>query len=165
LLGYGGHAAAAGLTIDESELERFRTEFCQYVSSRIPADCRAAELRIDAETSFSDLSLEMVKQMERLAPFGQANSRPVLCATGVSVVEPPRRIGGGGRHISLRLAQYGTKLRTVAFGGGDWAEPLARVDAPLAVAFQPVINNFRGRKTVELHLADWQLAGSCAGDL
>jgi single-stranded-DNA-specific exonuclease len=44
----------------------------------------------------------------------------------------------------------------VAFGGGDWETELAAVDGPLDVAFQPVINTFRGRQTVEMHLADWR---------
>ena len=97
--------------------------------------------------------------LKELAPFGQANARPMLCATDVTVAEPPRRIGGGGRHLALSLAQHGTRLRSVAFGGGDWVDPLTEANGPLAVAFKPVINNFRGRRSVELHLADWRAAG------
>ena len=44
----------------------------------------------------------------------------------------------------------------MAFGGGDWADELAAVDGPLDVAFRPVINDFRGRQSVELHLVDWR---------
>ncbi len=73
---------------------------------------------------------------------------------------PPRRMGGGGRHLSLNLVQHGTKLRSVAFGCGDWAEPLAEATEPLAFAFKPTINNFRGRRNVELLLADWRIADS-----
>jgi single-stranded-DNA-specific exonuclease len=46
----------------------------------------------------------------------------------------------------------------VAFGGSDWADELTAVDGPLDVAFRPVINNFRGRQSVELHLVDWRPA-------
>ncbi len=67
-------------------------------------------------------------------------------------------MGGGGRHLSLKLSQHGATLRAVAFGGGDWADELAEVEGPLAVAFRPVINEFRGRRNVELHVADWQAA-------
>ncbi|HUY89118.1 MAG TPA: hypothetical protein VMV10_10315, partial [Pirellulales bacterium] len=45
-----------------------------------------------------------------------------------------------------------------AFGGGEWADELAAVEGPLSIAFRPVINEFRGRRTVELHLVDWQAA-------
>jgi single-stranded-DNA-specific exonuclease len=45
----------------------------------------------------------------------------------------------------------------VAFGNGDWEQELARVDGPLSIAFRPVINNFRGRVSVEIHLDDWHV--------
>ena len=75
------------------------------------------------------------------------------------LAEPPRRIGATGRHLSLRLEQHGVALRAVAFGGGDWEQDLIDATGPLAVAFKPVINNFRGRQTVEMQLADWRRAG------
>ncbi len=164
LIRFGGHAAAAGLTIEERQLAQFREEFCAYADSEISQEDRVAELWIDAETPLSALSLSAVEQIERLAPFGHANTRPMLCATDVSLAGPPRRMGGGGRHLSLNLVQHGTKLRSVAFGCGDWAEPLAEATAPLAFAFKPTINNFRGRRNVELLLADWRIADSDGAD-
>ena len=92
-----------------------------------------------------------------MAPFGQGNRRPVFCTTHVELNQPPRRIGSSGRHLSLSLVQHGVKLRAVAFGQGDWADELAAVQQPLAVAFQPVINEYRGRRSVELHLSDWRV--------
>jgi single-stranded-DNA-specific exonuclease len=44
----------------------------------------------------------------------------------------------------------------VAFGGSEWGDALAAIDGPIDVAFRPVINDFRGRKSVELHLVDWR---------
>jgi single-stranded-DNA-specific exonuclease len=79
-----------------------------------------------------------------------------LAATGVRLAEPPKRIGGGGRHLSLRLVQHGVKLRGVAFGGGDWCVELGAASGPISLAFRPVINSFKGRRTVELHVADWR---------
>lgn len=158
LLGHGGHAAAAGLTIEESQIERFREEFCEYASAELGSTISEAELQIDAEAPFSMLTMQTVQQIEQLAPFGQGNSRPLFCTSDVKLVEPPKRIGGGGRHASMMFTQHGIKLRAVAFGQGDWADEMAEIDAPLAIAFQPVINSFRGRHSVELHLTDWQLA-------
>jgi single-stranded-DNA-specific exonuclease len=54
------------------------------------------------------------------------------------------------------LEQHGVSLRGVAFGGGDWEQDLCDASGPLAVAFKPVINSFRGRQTVEMHIADWR---------
>jgi len=160
LLAYGGHAAAAGLSIEEDNLESFRAAFCETAEAAIRTEDRVAELRIDAEAPLSAFTLKTVRQIERLAPFGQDNARPLLCASGATVAEPPRTIGTGDRHLALKLEQDGVTLRTVAFGGGDWAEDLADLDGPIDVAFRPVINQFRGRQNVELHLVDWREATS-----
>src|SRR5262249_39101539 len=106
----------------------------------------------------SSLTMKAVEQIEQLAPFGHGNARPVLCTAGVTLAEPPRPIGGNGRHLAMRVAQHGVKLRGVAFGQGERAEELVQSSGPLEVAFRPVINAFNGRRTVELHLVDWRPA-------
>jgi single-stranded-DNA-specific exonuclease len=171
LLAHGGHAAAAGLKIEEQQLDGFRGAFCEVAATQISIDQREAELFVDVEAPFSAFTLETARQLERLAPFGHGNLRPLLCTTGVTLSGPPKPLGSSGHHLSMMLSQHGVTLRTVAFGGGDWIDDLADVDGPLDVAFRPVINDFRGRQSVELHLVDWRptigdktphiTAGSC----
>jgi len=160
LASHGGHAAAAGLKIEEGRVEAFRAQFCEAVACESSSASKIAELRIDAEVPFSALTNAAVTDMERLAPFGHANPRPLLCASDVVLQEPPRRIGGGERHLALRLSQHGVAMRAVAFGGGEWADELSKISGPLAVAFRPFVNQFRGRRTVELQVSDWKPAES-----
>jgi single-stranded-DNA-specific exonuclease len=157
LVSYGGHSAAAGLKIEEQKLAAFREEFCQYAAGALAEVDRVAELWIDAEAPLSAFDLQTVQQIERLAPFGQGNVRPLLCATGVRLAEPPRRLGGSGRHLSMKIVQHGVTMRAVAFGGGDWETDLAAIDGPFSIVFQPTINDFAGRRRVELHVSDWRL--------
>ncbi len=156
LVSHGGHAAAAGLKIEERSIEDFRASFCEYVAETLSAEQRVAELRIDAETPLSALTYATVAQIESMAPFGHCNPRPLLCASGVRLKEPPKKIGGGGRHLSLVVEQHGVRLRGVAFGAGDQAEALAACTEPLDIAYRPVINTFRGQRNVEIQLADWR---------
>jgi single-stranded-DNA-specific exonuclease len=156
LASHGGHAAAAGLKIDEKQLEGFRGAFCDVAASRISQEQRVAELFIDVEAPLNAFTLQTVRQIDRLAPFGQGNSRPLLCATGATLAGEPKPLGTSGHHLSMMLAQHGVTFRAVAFGGGEWAEELAAVSGPLDVAFRPVINTFRGRQSVELQLVDWR---------
>jgi single-stranded-DNA-specific exonuclease len=156
LLAHGGHAAAAGLTIDERSVDAFRADFCDHAERHISSEERVAELFVDAETPFAALTHQTVRQIESLAPFGHGNERPILCTTGVELVEPPRRIGANGHHLALRLTQHGVAMRAVAFGGGDWEADLNGAAGPIAVAFKPVINHWRGRQMVEVQLADWK---------
>ncbi len=160
LVSHGGHAAAGGLKVEEACIDAFRQDFCDFAANSIREEDRTAELWIDSESPFSSLSLATVEQIEQLAPFGHGNTRPLLAATGVTLAEPPKRIGGGGRHLSLRLVQHGVRIRGVAFGGGDWADELTAAAGPISVAFRPVINDFKGRRTVELHMVDWRSDGT-----
>jgi single-stranded-DNA-specific exonuclease len=156
LLSHGGHVAAAGLKIEEGQFDGFRAAFCEVAAEEISDEQRVADLWIDAEAPLSAFTLQAVHQIERLAPFGEHNARPLLCTTGATLAGPPKPLGTGGRHISLRLSQHGVTFRAVAFGGGDWADDLAAVTGPIDVAFRPVVNTYQGRRNVELHLVDWR---------
>lgn len=90
------------------------------------------------------------------------NPRPVLCATGVTLCEPPKRIGGGEKHISMKLAHARSPMRCVGFGFGDDCDEIATAGVPLDVAFKPVINEFRGMSKVEIQLVDWRVSESAA---
>ncbi|NLF72504.1 MAG: single-stranded-DNA-specific exonuclease RecJ [Candidatus Anammoximicrobium sp.] len=158
LLSHGGHAAAAGLKIEESKLDAFRADFCEYVSGEMSQEDRVAEVQIDAEATLGQLTLKTVEQIEQLAPFGHSNPRPILCASGVTLAGSPRRMGNGERHLAVRVRQHGVTVRGVAFGRGEVAEELASLAAPLDVAFRPVINEFNGRRSVEMHLVDWRVS-------
>lgn len=158
LLGFGGHAAAAGLKIEESRIEAFRADFCEHAAAEIAHGDRVAEIRIDAEAPLSQLTLPTVQQIERLAPFGEGNPRPILCASGVSLAEPPKPMGNGNRHMSGRLVHHGTTMRCVAFGQSDWVDQLGQASGVIDIAYRPVINEFMGRRSVELHLVDWRPA-------
>ena len=153
------HAAAAGLTIDENQVDAFRSAFCEYFQESISEEDRMVEVVIDAETLLSQLTPQTIYQMQQLGPFGEGNPAPLLCASNVDVVTgSAKRMGGGERHLSVKVSQYGKTLRAVAFGQGDWAEELDQVEGPIDVVFKPVINEFRGQRNVELHLEDWKPA-------
>jgi single-stranded-DNA-specific exonuclease len=156
LQSYGGHQAAAGLRIDAGGIDAFREAFGEYASGHhvvTPADL---ELQIDAEIRLADLTLRAVNELDRLGPFGRSNPRPVFASSKVELVEPPKKMGEGERHLSLRVRHYGRVLRAVAFGRGEWAEAITAVGGPISISFAPSINRFRGQENVELQLLDWQ---------
>ena len=162
LVGHGGHAAAAGLRIEDDNIDAFREAFCEYVAGELTEENRTAEVHIDAEAPFSQLTLQTVEQIETLAPFGQGNPRPVLCCSDIELPVPPKTMGGGDRHLNAQLRHGQVTLRAVAFGKGEWADALAKHNGPVEIAYRPVINEFRGRRNVEIHLVDWRPARSLA---
>lgn len=157
LLTFGGHQAAAGLRIEADRLDEFREQFCEYVADNHEVEQRALDLHIDAEVRLADLTHRAVTDLDRLGPFGEGNPRPLLASTNVELAEPPRKMGGGDRHLSIRVRQYGRVMRGVSFGNGDWADEMAAVNGPISICYKPSINRFRGRENVEFQLVDWQV--------
>jgi single-stranded-DNA-specific exonuclease len=156
---WGGHRAAAGLRIRDENIDGFREAFIQCIAeSTRPADFERP-LEIDMEVPLAHLSLGTVEELEKLAPFGMGNSRPVFCSTGVRLAEAPTRMGNGERHLALKLRQHNVELRCVAFGGGEWADQLDHENGVFDFAFRPVINRHRGYARVELQLVDWRQSG------
>lgn len=192
LEGFGGHQAAAGLRIRTENLEAFRTHFSEYARQQ-PSDATGPELAVDAEVSLHDLTHRAVKELESLGPFGAEHRRPVFVASGVELVESPGTMGGGDRHLAMRVRQAavhqsgetngsatngasapadrvrssgGKVLRCIAFGRGEWADEIGRIQDPFSICFSASLNTFRGYENVELTLLDWQEqpAGAMAAD-
>lgn len=156
LVSHGGHAAAAGLKIVEENVDRFRSEFCDVASGHVTGgDAQPPDLCIDAEVALALLTMKTVEHLDQLAPFGHGNPSPLLCASGLTLVEPPKPIGKGQRHLSLKFAQDGAAMRAVAFGAADRVEELS-AGGVLDVAFSPKVNEYRGYRSVQLEVADWR---------
>jgi single-stranded-DNA-specific exonuclease len=158
---FGGHKAAAGLRLRAAALDGFRAALASFTAENHSPTPGDLELPIDAEVQLDELTHRAVRELDRIGPFGCANQRPRFAAGGVHLVEPPRRMGGGDRHLSLRLRQSsgagaGRVFRAVAFGRGDWADEMQALEGPIAISFSAAINEFRGYERVELQLIDWQ---------
>jgi single-stranded-DNA-specific exonuclease len=159
LIACGGHSAAAGLKVDEKNIPAFREAFLEAVSGRLGGKQPIATLQIDAEVTLRQVSsLDLVFRLEKLSPFGAANPRPILVASNVSLADPATTMGSSNRHLSARFVQNGTRMRAVAFGQAEWAEPLNSHNGLFDIAFRPNINEYNGMKRVELQLMDWRVA-------
>ena len=153
LEGFGGHAMAAGLTIDRGKLDAFSDAFVGYASSHISAEQLTPVLKIDAATTLATLSYDTVRRLSKMAPFGQGNAPPVVAVKGCRVLSGPRRIGQSGTTISMTLGHEAASIRAVGFGMGGLAEMLAGVNA-VDVAFEPQLNTFREQTNVQAMLRD-----------
>jgi len=158
LLSCGGHAAAAGLRIEENKIASFRDAFCETVSNHLRGQKPVAQLLIDAETTLKQMNMNTVSMLEKLAPFGAGNPRPVLVASNVELAEDAKAMGAGDRHMTVRFTQYGSVMRAVAFGQSDWIEPLNNHKGQIDIAFRPNINEYNGMKSVQLQLLDWRVS-------
>ena len=156
---FGGHAMAAGLSLEASRIEAYRQELQAAVAERVAEEDLLPKIEIDSEIEFGQCTLAVFRQLERLAPFGRSNPSPRLVVRGATLARPGQRMGGSGKHLSLSLRDdEGHGLRAVGFGLGDLAEELPagmKVDA----VFQPKTNTWRGVTSAELHLLDVRRSG------
>lgn len=159
LEGFGGHRAAAGLRIQKDRIDEFREAFAQHVRLEEGEGTKPQpDLHVDAEVMLHDLTTKAVRELEQLGPFGSAHRRPIFSVSKAQLADAPTTMGGGNRHLSLKLRDRERVIRCVAFGKGDWAEEIAQAQGPLAFCFSAGINFFRGFESVELHLHDWQVS-------
>ena len=156
----GGHRAAAGLSIDPDKIDEFREAFCHQVTLQTATQELIPELDIDAEARLSQLTIHTLNELEKLAPFGQGNPRPVMCVSNVKLARAPKTMGKEDRHLDLQLQQQDVRIRAVGFGKGEWVQDLADEGGNFDFAFKPVINEFNGRGKVELHLVDYRKSNS-----
>ena len=157
LIKFGGHRAAAGISIDPDKIPEFREAFCHQVTLQSSTEELIPELDIDAEARLGQLTIQTLNELEKLAPFGQGNPRPVMCASNVKLARSPKTMGKEDRHLDLQLEQQDVRIRAVGFGKGEWVQELSNEsNVTYDFAFKPVINEFNGRRKVELHLIDYR---------
>jgi single-stranded-DNA-specific exonuclease len=156
LVSHGGHHMAAGFKVRPDAVDALRSAFCSYAARYFPAGPPAPRLVLDAETPLSALTLGLVQDLDRLEPYGSANTRPILLAGGLQLASEPRTMGTGDRHFHFRVRQGETQLRAVAFGMAERMKELLSERGHCCLAFTPKINEWQGRRSVELEVTDFQ---------
>ena len=146
LLGFGGHALAAGLNIRPDKLNDFRAALARYYRANKPA----ALPEVQCDLLINDptlLSIENVRSLDRLEPYGNANPRPMMCLCGVRL-EALSEVGSG-RHLRMRIRLRSESFEAIFFS--HTAKELGLREGNLVdLAFSPQINEFRGRISVQL---------------
>ena len=163
LTAFGGHAAAAGLKIPESNLADFAKRFNDHCMTNLTHEQKERVLRVDAEILLSQLDLKTVASIERLEPHGIGNPKPLVQINRVSVVGEPKGIGENGVHLKLRVAMQGSM--PVGVIGWNLAERFKSLKAGSLVDLvaSPGINSYQNRREVQLDLKDMRLSVTTDG--
>lgn len=158
LTGFGGHAAAAGLRLPAAGFAAFADRFDLHCRENLTPEQKDRVVWIDAEVPLGALTLKVVEELERLEPYGMGNPRPVLAVNQVRLVGDPKVVGERKNHVQLRLRQGDVVLKAIAWNMADRCKSLQN-DALCSVAFQPSINDWNGRREVQLEVKDLQIEG------
>jgi single-stranded-DNA-specific exonuclease len=149
---WGGHQAAAGLTLPLENIEAFSAKFEEVVQNSITEDLLTPVIEYDLEIYLSDITLSFCKSIERFGPFGPENMRPVFITKGVFLSGYPRRVGNG--HLQFRVTDdEGNIHQCIAYGLGeyyDFLKPKQEFD----ICYTVMINEFRGNISPSLTIKD-----------
>lgn len=155
LIGYGGHFAAAGMTLLEENISAFANAFEEVVASTIAPECLVPEIIIDAEISFDNITLSLYNILSQMEPFGPENLRPVFVArkvydTGFSKIVKEQ-------HIRFSLKQDNTVFNGIGFNMAHKFH-LLQMNTAIDVVFTVDENEWNGEKNLQLKVIDLKLS-------
>jgi single-stranded-DNA-specific exonuclease len=156
LIGFGGHAAAAGLRLPPAHLPVFAERFDSYCRDRLTSEQLQKVLVVDAEVPLAMLTPRVVESLSALEPYGVGNPRPLLLASRVQVLGDPRVVGERKNHLQLRLGQDGAVVKAIGWNLAERGKLLAP-NALYSFVFHPSINEWMNRREVQLEIKDFQL--------
>ncbi|HRO69022.1 MAG TPA: single-stranded-DNA-specific exonuclease RecJ [Chitinophagaceae bacterium] len=157
LLGYGGHFAAAGMTLEIDKIDAFRAKFEDIVASTIDPDLLIPEILIDAEISFDDITWPFYNILNQMEPFGPENLRPVFLTRNVVDTGYSRIVKE--THLRFSLRQGGRTFTGIGFNLHDKYECL-RQKQPCDIVYKLDINEWNGEKSLQLRVIDCRPSGS-----
>ncbi|MGH3065073.1 MAG: single-stranded-DNA-specific exonuclease RecJ [Gaiellaceae bacterium] len=145
---YGGHRAAAGLSIDPSQLDAFAESFAAHADAQLAQEDLYAPTVVDAVVSAEELTLDLALELERLAPFGLGNPDVTLLVPATQPLSPSTV--GEGKHLRFRVRQHGRDAGSaIAFGQGGQLDRL-RAEGLFDVACRLKENHWNGTVSPQL---------------
>jgi len=150
---FGGHAMAAGLTIEENDLDLFKMKFHQCVSTHFKRVGTAAVIHTDGELDGSEMTLDNAEQLRIAAPWGQGFPAPLF--DGTFYVTEQRVVGK--YHLKLKLQSLDSRQQYdgIAFRAVEPDQAVPRLECIHAV-YELDVNEFRGRRSLQLIIGHFQ---------
>jgi single-stranded-DNA-specific exonuclease len=150
---YGGHKHAAGVTLQAERMNDFIRAFQSYASAHLRPDDLEPRLRVDAELPLSEVTLDLIQEIDTLGPFGAGNPMPVFYGAGLAsdVRQLLAKNGDSEPHLklSLRSSDVEKPVDAIGFGLGSLA---ALCKEPVQAAFQLEVNTYGGISKPQLKL-------------
>ncbi len=154
---FGGHAMAAGLSLDAARLEEFSAAFDRICTQQLD---EAALLRIvetDGALAGGELSVETAAALEHAGPWGQGFAEPLF--EGRFEVQQSRVVGSGGDHVKYTLRHQGVSVDAIDFGGAERRCTSGFVE----LLFVPAVNRWQGRESLDLRIVQLRADGAVSG--
>lgn len=156
-IAFGGHAGAAGMTLEADKLDTLSEVLESYVLDKGLDATTKNNLDLDEELDLEALTIDVVKNFERLAPFGMDNQKPVFYIRDFQI-ENARAMGASNAHLKLKISRGTSNFEVVAFGKGSLAAEFSQAKG-LELAVTLSVNQWNGQTTLQLMMVDARVDG------
>ena len=147
---FGGHSMAVGVTLKESEFESFKNELEEYAKEN-EIDKIQPVIKIDSELSLKDVSIDSVKSLSMLEPYGEANKMPLFLFKNLKINSI--RALSEGKHLKLTLKEDNYMINAIGFNMGELSEKYL-LDDKVDIVGNLDINVYNGNENVQIILKD-----------
>ncbi|MGB1251498.1 MAG: single-stranded-DNA-specific exonuclease RecJ [Candidatus Promineifilaceae bacterium] len=154
LVRHGGHSQAAGFTIKNENIDAFTEQMTEMARVSLDGQALLPSLNIDADIELAQIDWSLHESLRALEPTGMANERPLFMSRNVHVVTH-RVVGKDATHLQLEVSDGTSGFKCIAFRQAPWA---AIMPKKIDVAYHLSVNEWRGRRTLQLQVRDIRLA-------
>jgi single-stranded-DNA-specific exonuclease len=151
---FGGHKQAAGLTMASDRVRELRARVNDYADGCLQPDDLRPRIWIDGMLGFRSIDEQIASELTSLAPFGAGNPRPIFRASGVEVVDGPRRLKE--RHLKMAFRQDGRVMRGIAWRASEREDFVAEHRTAIDLAFSLEQDTWEGERYLQLSIADFK---------
>ena len=147
---YGGHEMAVGLSLKREKFEILKEKFEEYVTEKDTSDLLPI-IEIDKLITLKDLTIDIVKELDMLEPFGEANKRPLFVYKNLKI--DSIRALSEGKHLKLTLKDENTIINAIGFNLGHYTKDYTLGDK-VDIAGMVEINSFNGVDSIQINIKD-----------
>jgi len=155
---FGGHKQAAGLTMAADRVRELRARVNDFADRCLTPDDLRPRIWIDGTLGFRSIDEQIAAELTALAPFGAGNARPIFRASGVEIVDGPRRVKE--RHLKMAFRQDGRVMRGIAWRASEREGFVAEHRTAIDLAFSLEQDTWEGERYLQLSIADFKAPGN-----
>lgn len=151
---FGGHKLAAGLSLEEGNVERFREVINEL--AELSDEDLLPKVSIDMQLPLPYVTEELVSEMEMLEPFGKGNTKPLFAEKNLKVISP-RIIGKNRNVLKFRVQDArGTQMEAIYFGDVEACMEYMQHKSEMSFTFYPSVNEYMGKRTLQITVVNYQ---------
>ena len=146
---YGGHKSAAGLSIEEKNLEEFSERMNRYGRENLHGKDLTSTIWADSQIDFKDISFSLIDEIQSLAPFGTSNPEPNFISNDVGIGGDSRIVGG--EHLKVKMVQDSVSFGSIGFKMAGVLD-IEKNSKDYDVIYSPFLDTWNGKKEIQLKI-------------